>query len=64
MKHISEQPVCARDNIKLKRMKPGQVWTMEGYFDLDQFGGNKHLNGSLDEVMATALVYVRRKGGA
>jgi hypothetical protein len=61
MKHISEQPPCLGDSLKLKTMQKGQIWKLEGSHELDQFGGNKHSDGNLDEVMAIALVYIRRK---
>jgi hypothetical protein len=48
-------------SLKLKMMRKGQTWKLEVSYDMDKFGGNKHSDGSLDEVMAIALYTSERK---
>jgi hypothetical protein len=61
MKHISEQPVCQQSTLANKTMKKGQNWELKSYYDFDAWQGNTHSDGTLDEVMGIAIMYVRRK---
>jgi hypothetical protein len=60
--HISSMAVCVKGQpeLKLNRMKPGQVWTVEAHYDYQRFAGATHPNGQQENVMGIGIMYVRK----
>jgi hypothetical protein len=57
--HISEMGTCHGGLFPHSRLQKNQSWYMKAEYDLDQFKGMKHEDGSWDEVMGITLVFVR-----
>jgi hypothetical protein len=62
MKHISEQPLCDGRKAKDQTINKGDKLKINAYYDLEKYPGMQRDDGSLDEVMAIAGVFVRIKG--
>jgi hypothetical protein len=54
--------VCVRGQpeLKLDRMRAGQVWTVEAEYDYKRFAGATHPNGQQENVMGIGIMYVRK----
>jgi len=65
MTHLSQINDCLEPGaLKVKEMKPGQVWTLQGDYDFAKHPGMKEtVQGEevWDEVMAINLFYIRQK---
>jgi hypothetical protein len=55
--HISAMPKCTPNDFKVKEVKKGQAWMVEGHYDYETRQGNLE-NGKQSEIMAIAVLMI------
>lgn len=58
-KHISSMTTCYYENVGVKKLAPGQSWSITGDYDYKKFEGNLEGDGDQAGVMAIAIMFVK-----
>jgi hypothetical protein len=62
--HISNMTFCYPGKLGVDKLRTGQRWSIEAFYDLEKRKAVLHDDGTPDKVMGIALMYVRVKSKA
>lgn len=59
-KRISDMSICTGEQMAVKQLVKGQLWTIDANYDFDLYGGMKGDNGLWEKVMGVGCVYFKK----
>jgi hypothetical protein len=57
-KHISSMSACSTVTMPVHRLEKSQSWILKAHYDYDRFAGNTEKDGTQQDVMGLALLYI------
>jgi hypothetical protein len=57
-RHISSMSTCFNQMMPVRKLEKSQSWILKGNYDYDRFAGNTEKDGTQQDIMGLALMYV------